>query len=316
MSSSEGKHVVFGANGGLGKAVVRQLAAQGKRVRAVTRSEQAEEVPFGVEVVRADATEREAARQASQGAEVIYHTVNVPYPQWPERLPPIMENLMEAAASTNARLVYGDNLYMYGKVDGALHEDLPYRPEGKKGRIRADLANRLLKAHQEGRVKATIGRASDFLGPGATNTLTGELVIKPALQGKKAMWIGSLDAPHSLSYTDDVARGLIVLGQHDQALGEVWHIPAGEPVTGRQFIEMVFAEVGKPANYGVYNRFMMTLVGIFSPNVREVLENLYQFERPFILDGSKYQQAFGPFEPTPLRTAIHETVHWFRTHLG
>jgi nucleoside-diphosphate-sugar epimerase len=312
MNGSELLHMVFGANGGLGHAVVRQLAEQGKRVRAVTRSGQAA-VPPGVELVQADARDPAAARQASAGAGVIYHAINVPYDRWLEVLPAIMENLIAAAASANARLVYGDNLYMYGKVTGPLHEGLPYRPVGKKGQLRAQLADRLIAAHREGQVQAAIGRASDFVGPAATNTITGLLVIEPILKGKKAMWIGSLDAPHTISYIDDVARGLIVLAENDRAYGEVWHIPASDPLTGRQFIEMVCEHAGRPScDYGVYKRTVMRLVSVFSPMVREVLEYLYQFEQPFVLDGGKFEGAFGPFQTTSHREAIRATIAWYR----
>ena len=312
MNGSELLHMVFGANGGLGHAVVRQLAEQGKRVRAVTRSGQAA-VPPGVELVQADARDPAAARQASAGAGVIYHAINVPYDRWLEVLPAIMENLIAAAASANARLVYGDNLYMYGKVTGPLHEGLPYRPVGKKGQLRAQLADRLIGAHGAGKVQAAIGRASDFVGPAATNTITGLLVIEPILKGKKAMWIGSLDAPHTISYIDDVARGLIVLAENDRAYGEVWHIPASDPLTGRQFIEMVCEHAGRPScDYGVYKRTVMRLVSVFSPMVREVLENLYQFEQPFVLDGGKFEGAFGPFQTTSHREAIRATIAWYR----
>ncbi len=313
--SAEGMHVVFGANGGLGSALVRELAAQGKPVRAVTRSRMADTLP-GVEAILADALDIEATRQASQGARVIYHAVNIPYPQWDEKLPQIMDNLIEAAATSEARLVYGDNLYMYGRVTGSLHEDLPYRPEGKKGALRAKLANTLLRAHEEGSVQAVIGRASDFFGPGARNTITGMLVIEPVLKGKKAMWTGSLDSLHSLSYINDVARGLVILGERAEAPGEIWHIPAGEPLTGRQFIGMVFAHLGQPPRYGLYSPLTMRLVSVFSPLVRETLETLYQFEHPFTLDSSKFQGAFGPFIPTPHSQAIEETMDWFREHVG
>jgi nucleoside-diphosphate-sugar epimerase len=305
--------VFCGAGGGLGLALLRQLAQQGKSVRAVTRSGRAE-VPPGVALAQADALDRAAALQASAGAGVIYHAINVPYNQWPERLPPILENLIAAAAATNARLVYGDNLYMYGKVEGPIHADLPNRPAGKKGQLRARLADRLLAAHRQGQVQAVIGRASDFVGPGATNTITSQLVIEPLLKGKKAMWIGSLDAPHSIAYVDDVARGLIVLGERDQAPGQVWIIPAGAPLTGRQFIELACEQAGtQPCNYGVYNRTMLRLVSVFSPMVREVLENLYQFEQPFVVDGSKFEQAFGPFETTHQREALRAMMAWRRS---
>jgi nucleoside-diphosphate-sugar epimerase len=313
--SKEELHAVFGANGGAGRALVRELAAQGKPVRAVVRSRRAETQP-GLEVIVADAMDKEATRNASKGASVIYHAVNVPYNEWEQTLPTIMDNLIEAAASSGARLVYSDNLYMYGKVEGSLHEDLPYQPEGKKGALRAKLANLLLRAHEDGVLQAVIGRSSDFLGPGATNTITGLLVIEPALKGKKAMWIGSLDSFHSLSYINDVARGLIMLGEREEAPGEIWHIPAGEPITGRQFIGMVFAHLGKPPRYGLYRPMMMKLVSVISPMARETQETLYQFAQPFILDSSKFQRAFGPFTPTPHPQAIEETIHWFRERLG
>jgi nucleoside-diphosphate-sugar epimerase len=312
--STEGVQVVYGANGGIGCTLVRELSAQGKPVRAVTRSKSTE-MPPSVEAIIADAMDKQAARHACQDASVIYHTVNVPYDQWAEKLLPIMDNLIEAAASSGARLVYADNLYMYGKVEGSLHEDLPYRPQGKKGALRARLANRLLTAYEDGVVQAVIGRASDFLGPAATNTITGTLVIEPVLKGKKAMWTGSLDSLHSLSYTRDVARGLMVLAEREEAPGEIWHIPAGEPLTGRQFIEMVFAHLGHTPRYGVYSPSVMKLVSLFSPFVRETLETIYQFEHPFILDGSKFQKAFGPFTPTPHPQAIKETLRWFNAYL-
>lgn len=313
MNSSSGIHVIFGANGGLGQALVRQLVEQGKPVRAVTRSGQAA-APPGVELAQADVLDPAAALRASEGADVLYHAINVPYDRWPDLLPPIMDNLIAAAASTNARLVYGDNLYMYGEVDGPLHEGLPYRPAGKKGQLRADLADGLIAAHEQGKIQAVLARSSDYVGPGATNTITSLQVIGPILKGKKAMWIGSLDAPHTISYVDDVARGLILLAEHDRALGQVWHIPASEPLTGRRFIEMVCEHAGvQSCDHGVYSRTIMRLVGIFSPMVREVLENLYQFERSFVLDATKFAQAFGPFQTTPNPEAIATTIAWYRS---
>jgi nucleoside-diphosphate-sugar epimerase len=311
MADPEILHVVFGASGGLGQALVRQLAAQGRRVRAVTRAGGAP-VPPGVEVVRADARDKGSARQASAGAGVIYHAVNVPYMQWPEVLPVVMENLIAAATSAEARLVYGDNLYLYGKVEGPLREDLPIKPAGAKGELRARLADSLLGAHRAGKLEAAIGRASDYYGPGSTNTITSLQVIEPVLKGKKAMWIGDLDVPHSFSYTDDVARGLIVLGERPEAAGEAWHIPAGEPLTGRGFIELVCEAAGVEPKYGAYSRGMMRLVSVFSPLVGEVLENLYQFEEPFVLDGGKFEGTFGALQTTPHREGVGETIEWYR----
>ena len=167
--------VVLGAGGGAGGAVVRQLVARGRSVRAVNRSGRGS-WPDAVEAVAADATDPEATRAACEGASVVYHCVNVPYPQWEETLPGILESAIEGAGSAGARLVYCDNLYMYGRPEGPLTEETARRPEGPKGRLRLRLEETLLEAHEAGRVEAVIGRGSDFFGPGAANSVAGMLV--------------------------------------------------------------------------------------------------------------------------------------------
>jgi nucleoside-diphosphate-sugar epimerase len=225
---------------------------------------------------------------------------------------PMMNNLIEGAAVANAKLIYANNLYAYGPVKVPLTEDLPRRAPGPKGQLRAQLAETLLAAQRSGKLRAAIGRASDFYGPNA-NAIGGDLVMRPILAGKKAMWLGSLDAPHTLSFLPDFARGLVTLAERDKALGQVWHIPAAEPLTGRQYLQMVFTEAGIKPNFGAYSRLMMRLIAPFSPVVREALEELYQFESAFVLDGRKFTQAFG-FTPTPHPQAIAQTVAWYRVH--
>ena len=306
---SEELHVVFGASGGAGNAVVRELAARGKRVRAVNRTGHAD-VPAGAEIVKGDALDPASIRATCVGAGTIYHCVNVPYPEWHAKLTPLMNNLIEGAANANAKLIYADNLYAYGKPDAPLTEETPYRATGPKGKLRGQLANALLDAHRAGKVRAAIGRASDFYGRNA-NAIAGDLVVRPMLAGKKAMWIGNLDAPHSLSFLPDFARGLVTLAERDDALGQVWHIPTAEPLTGRQYLQMLFAQAGLPPKFGVYSRTTMRLVALFNPLVREILEEMHQFEAPFVLDGGKFTRAFG-FTPTPHREAIKQMIEWYR----
>lgn len=300
-------HVVFGAGGGAGGAVARELASRGLAVRAVTRSGRTD-LPPGVENVRADATDPVAARRAVEGASVVYHCLNVPYAEWDTTLPQAMTSLIAAAGDAGAKLVYCDNLYMYGPVDGPMREDLPSAASTRKGRLRARIAETLLGAHAAGRVRAAIGRGSDFYGPGATNTIAGQLVFPAIVAGKKAHWVGALDAPHTLSYIEDFARGLVTLATDDRALGGIWHIPAAAPITGRDFIALAFEVAGKPPKIGLHPRWMMSLVALFSRNMREIVEVLYQFERPFVLDASRFTTTFGELGVTDHRTAIRRTL--------
>lgn len=174
---------------------------------------------------------------------------------------------------------------------------------------------RLLEAHRSGKVRIMIGRASDYYGPGGTGSLAGDTLFGAAVASKTVRWPTSLDVPHQFNYLPDIARALVTLGETDGADGEVWHLPAAEPLTGRRFTEMVFAETGNPANAAVFSRNMARLVGIFVPPIREFPEIWYQYDRPFIADTSEFQKTFGPFEPTPHEEAIARTVTWFRNRL-
>ena len=311
MVTASEVHVVLGAAGGTGSAVVRELAARGLRVRAVTRGGTGD-VPEGVEQVSADVGMTEGARRACESAAIVYHCAQPAYGKWPELFPPMTQAILDGAAAAGAKLVFADNLYMYGPPDGPMTEETPQRAEGKKGRTRIEMAAAILRAHGEGRLRCTIGRSSDYYGPRGTGTIAGDNVMKPALRGKRARWLGSLDQPHTLNYLEDMARALVTLGERDEADGQVWHLPAAAPVTGREFLELVFEEARHPPKVGVASRPMIRMAGLLSPFLRELNETLYQFERAFVSNASRFQGALGPFEPTPHPEAVRRTVDWFR----
>lgn len=305
-------NVVFGATGGIGGAVVAELSRRGRRVRAVSRRGEA---PEGTEGVAADAADSAEAAAVARGAGVVYHCVNPGYTRWPELLPPISRSILGAAESSGAKLVFVDNLYAYGPVDGPLREDMPPTASGPKGRTRVEVAAELLAAHDEGRVRVTIGRASDYYGPGGANSASGEPIFGRVLAGKRPQWTGKLDVPHTFHYLPDIARGLVTLAEHPEADGEIWHLPAAEPVTAQQFFDLVFAAAGRPtpAKAQIAGPALLAVAGIFSPMLRELRETAYQFRRPFVIDSSKFERAFGRLEPTPHREAVERTVAWFRS---
>ena len=308
------RHVVLGAAGGSGSAVVHALAARGLPTRAVTRHGTGE-VPQGVEQVAADVSTADGARRACAGAAVVYHCAQPPYTKWPELFPAMTRAILDGAAEAGAKLVFADNLYVYGPPDGPMTEETPQRATGHKGRTRIEMADAVLRAHAEGRLITTIGRSSDYYGPRGTGTSAGDNVMKPALRGRRARWLGSLDQPHTLNYLEDMAHALVTLGTRDEPDGQVWHIPAAEPLTGRRFLELVFEAAGHPPKAGVASRRLIRIAGLFNPMLRELNETLYQFEQPFVSDASKFQNAFG-FEPTSHRDAVSRTVAWFQRHYG
>lgn len=305
-----GLHVVLGT-GPLGLAVVRTLRERGESVRAVNRSGNAP-VADDVAIVRANLSESEQARRACTDASVVYFCVQPPYTDWPALFPPLLENTIGAAAAVNARLVVGDNCYMYGPTDGPLTEDLPYEATGRKGQTRAKMARTALHAHEAGRLDVTIGRASDFYGPHVTVSAVGERVFANALRGTSINALGDPDARHTYTYIDDFADALVTLGDQDEAVGEAWHVPAAETITTREFIELVCETVGTEPRIRPLPSWMFRVVSTFSAELKELRETMYMFEEPFVVDHSKFADAFGA-DPTPHAEAVERTLDWYRS---
>lgn len=312
MSSTLNPHVVLGATGGAGRAVVHELRTNDFPVRAVSRSGGA--FPDDVEVVSANCSDAADARRACDEAAVVYNCLNVPYEKWPDVLPKLTENSIAAAAHADAPLVMTDNLYMYGPSAMPMTEETPRTPAGKKGRVRVALEEMLMDAHASGRTPVAIGRASDFYGPHA-NSATRQLVFEAAVEGRTAAWLGSLDAAHTMTFLPDFARGLVTLGTNEEAYGEIWHLPSNAPVTGRRFIEMVSEAAEREASMRAYGYWSLTLAGLFDAQIREVREVLYQFRNRFVMDTTKFETAFGR-AVTPYETAIPKTLDWHRQQGG
>jgi len=305
-------HVVFGATGAIGGAVVDELLRKGRRVRAVSRGGRA---PAGAEGVAADAADAPQAAAAAAGAAVVYHCANPPYTKWPELFPALTRSILGAAESCGGKLVFSDNLYAYGPVDGPLREDLPAIAHGRKGRVRVEMAAELLGAHRLGRARVVIGRASDYYGPRGTGSTAGETVFGRILAGNKPQWPGRLDQPHTFHFLPDIARGLLVLADRPEADGQVWHLPAAGPLTAQRFFDMIAEAAGQPVpvHASVASPAVLAVAGVFSPLLREIRETAYQFRAPFVIDASKFEATFGGLEPTPHRDAVQLTVAWYRS---
>lgn len=312
MNLSNELHVIFGT-GPVGLATMDALLARGKRVRMVNRSGRAT-LPDGVELIYGDAADVTFARQASDGAAVIYQALNPPYSQWPELFPPLQKSVLTAAMQTGAKLITLENVYMYGATGGQnMVETMAYAAQTKKGRVRARMAEELMEAHASGKVRMAIGRASDFFGPRVLVSAMGERVFPAALAGKTVQVMGDPDLLHTYTYAPDIGEALAILGEEDVALGQVWHIPSPETVTTRAFIQMIFEESGHPPKIQAAPKIILRGLALFNADLREALEMIYQFEEPFVLDASKFQKTFG-MQATPLPEAIRATVAWYREH--
>ncbi len=308
-------HTILGAGGPVARALVTELKQRGAGLRLVRRTP-AKPAP-GAETVAADLTDREATLRAVEGSAVCYLVVGLPYRArvWRRDWPRVMENVIAACARHRARLVFFDNVYMYDPDRlGGMTEATPVRPVSRKGRVRARVAARLQAAIEGGEVEALIARSADFFSYGRPwSGVLNRLAFEPLARGRPALWLGAPDRPHNFTYLPDAARALVALAVSDRAYGATWHLPTGEARTGRAWIEAVAAALGVPPRFRRVSRTMARFAGLLNPLVRESVEMLYQYERPYVFDSRKIAERFG-LRPTPVEWALAEVAR--RDYLG
>jgi nucleoside-diphosphate-sugar epimerase len=225
--------------------------------------------------------------------------------------------ILEGTAANGAKLIVGENTYMYGDTNGVpMTESLPYNAHTRKGRVRAEMTEALFSAHRAGVVRVAAARGSDFYGPGVLGSSVGDRVFRPALQGKSAQFTGKLDVPHTVTFIDDFGEAMAILGEREGALGQAWHVPNDHPtITQSEFGNMLYKELGLQPKMSGMGRFMMWVGGIFVPEAKEMGEMMYEFEKPFVIDSSKFETAF-QVKATPMSAGIRRTVAWYRANLG
>jgi nucleoside-diphosphate-sugar epimerase len=299
---------ILGSNGVIGRELSKALPAYVGRIRQVGRTPQRFNPTD--ELMSADLLDAGAADRAVAGSDVAYLVVGLKYDLsvWQDQWPRLMRNVIDACKRHGTRLVFFDNVYAYGRVDGVMTEDTPFRPSSRKGEVRARIASMLLDEIAAGTLQGMIVRAADFYGPGAVLSVTHATVFERLRAGKKPQWIGNPTAVHTFTFTPDAGRAVARLGQSDVAYGQTWHLPtSGEPVTGVDFVRIACELAGQPFRIQVAPRWMLRLMGLFTPVLRENDEMMYQFEHDYRFDSGKIEAAFG-LAPTPYIEGIAQTL--------
>ncbi len=301
---------ILGAGGIIGTELARVLPEYTDKVRLVARNPKA--VTGKEELFKADLSDAESTLKAVAGSEVVYLCVGLNYhlPTWQKMWPIIMQNVIEACASHQAKLVFFDNIYMYHPSEiGDIRETSVKDPQTGKGKVRLQILELLWAAHHAGRIQATVARAADFYGPNAGSvSVLNEGVLKPLKLGKAANWFGRTDKKHSFTYTIDAAKATAILGNSDIAWGEEWHLPtAKNPLSGEEYIQTLAALVGAKPKKQVAGKFILGILGLFNPLMKEFVEMLYQYDRDYIFHSDKFEQAF-EFEVTPYSEGLKTIV--------
>ena len=304
---------ILGANGTIGKLLAKELMSYTDRVRLVSRN------PIRVnetdELHAADLSQHGAVDKAVQGSEVVYLVVGFEYQAkvWEEKWPALMRDTIDACAKYGAKLVFFDNVYMYDKHKiSHMTEDTAINPPSRKGAVRKRISEMLLKASEEKWVQALIARSADFYGPDNENNFITQMVMKNLKEGKKAMWFVSSDIKHSFTYTPDAAKATALLGNTPDAYGQVWHLPTERRnITGREIITMIASEMGAEPKISLLPKFMLLPLGLFIPIMKEMREMIYQYDRDYFFDSSKFTRRFG-IKATPYEEGIKVTCQAYK----
>jgi nucleoside-diphosphate-sugar epimerase len=261
-------HFVLGT-GTIGRSIMQELVGRGEAVRMVNRSGMMEEAPEGVEIVTADLYDSRQVWEVTNGARVVYQAAQPNYNEWPQKFPALQKSIIDGLTGNGTKLVIVENLYMYGELNGKpLSEDMPYNAHTCKGRVRLELSEAALSAHQDGRVRVTIGRSSDYFGPWGTGTSMGSTVFWRVLAGKAAQVAGSTKVPHTHTFIPDFAKALIVLGERPEADGQAWHVPNDMPrITQGKLVHMIAEEAGETVKIQTAGKLTLSLLGMFIPEL-------------------------------------------------
>jgi nucleoside-diphosphate-sugar epimerase len=299
-------HVILGAGGAIGTPLVTELLARQQRIRAVSRSGAA---PAGVEAVCADLNAPDDVLRAVEPGSTVYLLAGLKYDRrvWQEQWPRIIRNVVRACSAKDARLIFFDNVYLYGRVDGPMTETTPVRPTSRKGEIRAAVIEFLQNEMAAGRVKAAIARAADFYGPHSDKTSVASILVFQRLAaGRSAQVFVDPDKKHSYTYTPDCAKALYLLAEADDAFGQAWHLPTAHPaLTGREFVGLAAEALGVAPRISVLPAWVMKTLGLVVPMMRELAEMLYQNDSDYLFDSSKFERRFA-FTPTPYADGVRE----------
>ncbi len=318
-----GLQVIFGT-GPVGLNTAEALLEQGMRVRLVNRSGTLSADRRLVvsslneknsEIQKVDARDPDEVQRAAEGASHIYHCVNPLYHQWSDILPIVQENLINAALKQDAVLAASENLYMYKRGVEVISLDTPIEPPTRKGMIRQDLHQKLIKAGLEKGLRWTTIRGSDFFGPGCTDqsTFGTRYFLDPLFKGQKISLMGNPEILHSYTYVKDFGKTLAMAAHNDKAWGNPWILANQEITNTEEIVRLFMDSSGRSAPVGRLSRKLLKFLGLFSPVIREIPEMLYQKEEEYVVDGTHLQNVL-KFTPTPLIQAVEETLKWYKDY--
>lgn len=300
---------ILGSGGSIGLPLTAELKKYTSNIRLVSRN------PFKVNeddsLMPADLTNPEQVDKAIKGSNIVYVTVGFEYKLkvWQNTWPVFMENVIQSCIKHQAKLVFFDNVYMYSKdAIPFMTENSPVDPPSEKGKVRTAVQRLILDAIEKKGLQALIARSADFYGPGSKTAVFNIMAFNNLAKGKKAQVFGNPGKIHTYTYVPDAAKATALLGNTVDAYNQVWHVPTTkEPLTALDWIKLAAKKLSAEAKIQPVPEWMIRLLGVFMPVMREFPEMLYQYQQDYIFDSSKFEKRFG-IKATPPEKGIDEMV--------
>jgi nucleoside-diphosphate-sugar epimerase len=315
--TSNNTHLIIGFTGGIGRAVALALNKRNIPTKVLARNpEKARKYADGfsnLEIIAGDASEIADVDRAMEGVSVVYYCVNIPYPAWEKSAIKLFYNCLSSAVKHNVKLVFPGNVYVYGHAKyNPVNEIHPHAAHTKKGQVRMEMEEMMAMARKDQGLDYTIVRMPDFYGPFVINTFSEQLYIN-ALRNKKLQWIGDLHTEIELIYIEDGGEAMLMAALSDKSNGEVFNIPGSDVTTAHNYLSEIINQAGSKGKITTFNsELLFTVIGLFSPMVREVKEMLYLKREKLILDGSKFNDTIGTIPATGYSEGVAKTLEWVK----
>ncbi len=294
---------ILGAGGAVAESLAIELSKQDADIRLISRNE----IKTSGKTTwrKADLLDFSSLRENAKGSKTIYLTAGLIYDKkiWKEQWPKVMDNAINLAKENNARLIFLDNVYMYGKVENIMNENSPYNPCSMKGEIRAKIARKLEEEWKQGNLRASIARAADFYGSKTLKSFFDPLVLSPISKKKKASWLGNPEKLHSFTLVEEAAKGMYLLGQDINSDQQIWHLPTATAIKGLEFIEISSKIFNSSPKFQRLSYALLWMASLVNREIRGSLEMFYQYEIDYIFDSHKFNQYFN-FTPISYQDGI------------
>jgi nucleoside-diphosphate-sugar epimerase len=304
---------IIGSGGAIGVPLAKELKKYTEKIRLVSRNPQ--KVNETDELFSMDANNLTKLNEAIVGSEVVYVTIGFKYniKVWQSLWPPFMRTVINTCKVNNVKLVFFDNVYLYDKSTiPFMTENSPIGPPSKKGEVRKQLNEMIMNEVQKGSLTALIARSADFYGPDTNNSIIGEMVVKNLMKNKKAQTFGDINKIHTYTYTPDAGKATALLGNTADAYNQVWHVPTTkEKLTNQQWIDLIAEEMNIQAKIQYIPTWIIHMLGIFIPLMREFPEMVYQNKMDYVFDSSKFENRFGLTATAP-KDGVKEMINYFK----